>query len=120
VSDRETWSLPLLYGAAPHTPRRMAMVHEEPPLGPDDLPIETARTDEDQALASQLFPRAYTLQGPDGEREPVAVSSGARDEPELKGRPFVLRAVAGRLLELIGPNDPGGSVRLSGRPPTQS
>ncbi len=96
-TDKEHLSLPRLYGNAPQTSRRMAVVPSEPPLGPDDLPIENYRSPEDSALAHQLFPRSYNGLGTDASAL-VRPTEMATDRPLLWGRPTQLRALAGRLL----------------------
>ncbi len=99
-TDKDHLSLPHLYGAPAHGLRRMAADSSQPPLGPDDLPIETFRSAEDQALALHLFPRAYTSQ---------VMQAGAQAGPppgtgqvQLQARPLLLRALAGRLLRPRG------------------
>ena len=102
-TDPEHLSPPLLYGAAAHGPRRMATVRSEPSASPDDLPIENSRSPDERALALQLYPRAYTSQvmeaAPMGHARarPSDVADGV-----LRGKPLLLRALAGRLLRAKG------------------
>lgn len=103
-TDKDHLALPHLYGAPAHSARRMATGGVDlPAVGPDDLPIETSRSVEDQALALQLFPRSYSAQaieaGPRPVRQPAYSS---RRAPQLRARPFVLRALAGRLMRPKG------------------
>lgn len=101
-TDKQHMALPRLYGAPAHTPRRMVVPHADPALDPDDLPIETYRSSEDDALALQLFPRSYGGQvieaGPRATRPFLA----EHYHPELTPRPLLLRALAGRLLHPKG------------------
>jgi len=99
-TEREKLAMPLLYGAPPHGPRRMATVDSERPTGPDDLPMERYRSAEDHVLATELFPRTYTTI----RTAPAMASADAdpTDAGQLKGRPLVLRALAGRLIRPRG------------------
>ena len=102
-TDNEHLSLPHLYGAPAHTPRRMAAPTTPTPLGPDDLPIETYRTPEDQAMALELFPRAYTSQVVEAGARPFNTNRSApAASPQLRPRPLLLRALAGRLMRPKG------------------
>jgi len=100
-ADDDHLSLPHLYGAPAHTPRRMASLATPAPIGPDDLPIETYRTPEDQALAIELFPRAYTSQVVEAGARPFH-STPMSSAPQLHARPLLLRALAGRLMRPKG------------------
>jgi hypothetical protein len=101
-TDKDHLSLPHLYGA-PATPRRMAVEPSPTPIGPDDLPIERFRSPEEQAQALELFPRAYTSQVIEAGPRPFQSSRPSpRREPELRGRPLLLRALAGRLMRPKG------------------
>ena len=99
-TDNDHLSLPHLYGAPAHTPRRLAVVPTLPALGPDDLPIENYRSPEDHALALEIIPRSYAGHGIDAVPRPPQPSAG---EPLLlRGKPLILRALAGRLLRTRG------------------
>ena len=114
-TDTEHQSMPQLYGAAAHGPRRMATVHSEPPVCPDDLPLEHFRSSEERALALQLFPRSYSSQVV--EAPPMAYGETSRAgeaDAVLRGRPLLLRALAGRLLRTKG-HWINEADRLSGR-----
>ena len=74
----------------------------ERPFDPDELPIEALQTDEERRFAESLPARVWAPGGSqvdhhDGKGHPSGRGNG-RDEPFLKGRPFNLRAIAGRLL----------------------
>lgn len=89
--DEHHVALPKLYGA-PAYARPRAPVEEAPrPFDPDELPISAARTAEEQRLAESLPARPYLAGGQGREAQ-----SSAR-EGDLKGRPFFLRSIAGRL-----------------------
>ena len=84
-------ALPKLYGAPAYArPPAQPVQRTERPFDPDELPIESARTDEDRELPLDAHP------SPNGEH-PVG-SAGNESRPMLRGRPFSLRAIAGRLL----------------------
>jgi hypothetical protein len=102
-TDKDHVSLPHLYGAPAHRPRRTATDPTAAPLAPDDLPIENLRSAEDAALARDLFPRSYTSHVMDAGVRPfrTPVSAGRRP-PTLTGRPLLLRALAGRLMRPKG------------------
>ncbi len=85
-SEEHHVALPKLYGA-PAYARPIRPVDEvERPVDPDDLPLETLRTPEEQELAARIVGAA----GFDG-------SSNGHDQSQLQGRPFRLRALTGRL-----------------------
>lgn len=98
-SDKEHVSLPRLYGAPAHTPRRFAAALTERPLGPDDLPIENLRTAEESALASELVAREFTRRAIGVMADPETTAQAA---PGLRPRPLLLRTLAGRLLRPNG------------------
>ena len=108
-TDNEHLSLPRLYGAPAHTPRRMVSLQSDAPMGPDDLPIETSRSAEDTALALQLMPRSYgghaVAAGPAASHSQDRGAGRSLDphsQPHLTGRPLFLRALTGRLLRPKG------------------
>ena len=103
-TDTEILSLPRLYGAPSHKPLRPATLPRAlKPADCDDLPIEEYRSPEDQALALQLLPREYRLLagGGRGDAAERADLTG-RTDGQLRGRPLLLRALAGRLLGTPG------------------
>jgi hypothetical protein len=100
-TDKDHLSLPRLYGAPPHGPRRMAAPPSDAPKGPDDLPIETYRSPEDQAMAMELFPRSYTSQVLEAGPRPARMTA-SHHQAQLQGRPLILRALAGRLMRPKG------------------
>jgi hypothetical protein len=100
-TEKDRYAMPFLYGAPAHGRRRVVAVDTERPSGPDDLPIENYRSPEDHALATELFPRSYTSRP----RMAPAVAEREADagvSAQLKGRPLVLRALAGRLMQPRG------------------
>jgi hypothetical protein len=102
-TEKELLALPRLYGAPAHTLRRTAAIPTEPAIGPDDLPIENYRSPEDQALALEMFPRAYTAHSIDTRpRPPRPMESSTHRPAQLLGKPLVLRALAGRLMRPKG------------------
>ena len=101
-SENEHVSLPRLYGAPDTSRRRMAAMATETPMGPDDLPIESSRSAEEQALALELFPRAYTSQVLDAAALREASRAARTPDAQLRARPLNLRALAGRLLRPKG------------------
>ena len=79
--------MPKLYGAPAYArPPALPVNPVEKPFDPDDLPLEAARTDEDEALASQVQAR------PD---ESVAAAeagpTGQDPSSRLHGRAFSIR-----------------------------
>ena len=102
-TDTEHLSMPQLYGAPAHGPRRMATVLAEPSASPDDLPLERSRSPEERALALQLFPRSYTSEVMSAPPLGYGATPMAPDaDAVLRGRPLLLRALAGRLLRTKG------------------
>jgi hypothetical protein len=91
--DEHHVALPKLYGAPAYArpPRR---VEDTPrPLDTDDLPIAVLQTEDERKIAETLPGRPYlTVVG-----EPTH-ANGSENRRGLQGRPFRLRALAGRLL----------------------
>jgi hypothetical protein len=91
-------ALPKLYGAPAYA--RPPAVPVQPavrPFDPDELPLEAARTEEEQALASQLAGQRYQ-RAPAS--EPVAHSENGNHG--LRGRSFRLRMIADRIRDAGG------------------
>jgi hypothetical protein len=88
--DEEHIAHPRLYGAPAYTRPRLAIAPTPLPLDPDDLPIAATQTPAEQALAKTLLTRPYQTVGPARPKRAV--------EPRLEPRPFLLRALAGRIL----------------------
>jgi len=85
-------ALPKLYGA-PAYGRPPRLVDDSPrPPDPDDLPIAAVQTEEEREIASSMPAHAYASAVP----SPDDGRNGHRGE--LTGRPFRLRALAGRIL----------------------
>jgi len=75
----------------------MGLPEAERPLVPDDLPIESYRSAEDDALAMELFPRNYTSRPSSG----VAVAEASVSTPAptaIRTRPVFFRTLADRLM----------------------
>lgn len=90
-------ALPKLYGAPAYARPPAAVANTPKPLDPDDLPLEAYQSPEEREVAERLTARSYpagkvTFQG--GVSDSRTAASGSR----LVGRPFRLRALAGRFL----------------------
>jgi hypothetical protein len=91
VADHEDIhiALPKLYGAPAYARPTVAPVSRtERPFDPDELPLESAQTDEERELAQQLMARAYEESA---HGEPISTNHGSHSL--LRGRPFRLRAL---------------------------
>lgn len=92
IDEQTHVALPKLYGAPAYGRPRRPVEPIERPVDPDELPLEAFATDEEREVLSDLRQRPYTAvpirSGPDG----------PTPRPELRPRPFLLRALAGRLL----------------------
>ncbi len=87
-------ALPKLYGAPAYArPLVVAVEPVDRPFDPDALPIEAVQTDEERELAHQLEASQQEA-GSDAEQ----VTPPTRGVPTLRGRPFHLRAITGRIL----------------------
>jgi hypothetical protein len=84
-------ALPKLYGAPAYARPPVAVVPGPRPFDPDELPLEVFQTEEERLSAAYLSARTYEIHGAD------RASDGA-NAGRLRGRPFSLRAIAGRLL----------------------
>jgi hypothetical protein len=84
-------ALPKLYGAPAYARPPAPVVAEPRPFDQDELPLEAFQTEEDRTEAAYLAARTYEIRGAD------RASDGA-NTGRLLGRPFSLRAIAGRLL----------------------
>lgn len=87
-------ALPTLYGAPAYA--RPPVVPAQPaerPFDPDELPLEAVQTDEERELARQLADPTY-----EGVATAQPVLDAREGSPQLRGRPFRLRAIADRLL----------------------
>ena len=83
-------ALPKLYGAPAYARPPAPVVAGPRPFDPDELPLEVFQTTDEQE-AARLAARSYEIRGTD------RASDGA-NAGRLRGRPFSLRAIAGRLL----------------------
>jgi hypothetical protein len=91
--DEQHVAMPKLYGA-PAYARPPAPVDESgKPFDPDDLPIVAYQTDEERLLLESLPARAWA---PGGGFSLSSPSESATRPSIDAGRPFVLRALAGR------------------------
>ena len=84
-------ALPKLYGAPAYARPPVAVVAAPRPFDPDELPLEVNQTEEEHDTVAHIAARTYEVRG--AER----ASDGAGSS-RLRGRPFSLRAIAGRLL----------------------
>ena len=85
-------ALPKLYGAPAYARPPVVPVAAVPrPFDPDELPLEVFQTPDERESAAYLAARSYEIRGAD------RASDGA-NAGRLRGRPFSLRAIAGRLL----------------------
>lgn len=89
--DEQHVALPKLYGAPAYARPRVPVEETPRPFDPDELPIAAARTAEEQQFAESLPGRAFVAGG--NQRD---AQSGSPHEGDLKGRPFLLRSIAGR------------------------
>jgi hypothetical protein len=86
-------ALPKLYGAPAYArPPLVAVQPVDRPFDPDELPLEAVQTEEERALASEI---AHEI--PEAGPSPEPGAGGAGKEPMLRGRPFRLGAITGRL-----------------------
>lgn len=90
--DEQHVALPKLYGAPAYARPRVPFDETPRPFDPDELPIAAARTPEEQQFAESLPGRAFIPGGTQRDARPPASRDG-----DLKGRPFLLRSIAGRL-----------------------
>jgi len=83
--------MPKLYGVPTYTRPGLAYAPKtERPLDLDDLPLEAARAQDDQAL-EQLTAHSYEASVDAGRQASSAYTSGGEGSPILRGRPFRLR-----------------------------
>ncbi len=94
ATDEQHIALPKLYGAPAYARPASGPTGVTRPFDPDELPLEALQTDEDRTFAAMIPARAY---GP-GMADPGRGGDGGRDGSRLRGRPFKLRSIAGRLL----------------------
>jgi hypothetical protein len=88
-------ALPKLYGAPAYArPPRFADDDLDRPFDPDELPIEAARTEEEQEFISTLPSEAFAPGGIDLRRAQGETTTST----DLRPRSFSIRAMAGRLL----------------------
>ena len=86
-------ALPKLYGAPAYArPAVAPVIRADRPFDPDELPLEAAQTEEERELARELAARPYT-----GGAQSAPASGGREGMPLLRGRPFRLGAITGRL-----------------------
>jgi hypothetical protein len=88
-------ALPKLYGAPAYArPPRHADDDLERPFDPDELPIEAARTEEEQEFVATLPSEVFAPGGINIHRNGGETTTGT----DLRPRSFSIRAMAGRLL----------------------
>lgn len=84
-------ALPKLYGAPAYARPPAPVVAAPRPFDPDELPLEAFRTEEERVSAAHLAARTYEIRG-------IERAADGANGARLRGRPFSLRAIAGRLL----------------------
>ena len=94
ATDEQHIALPKLYGAPAYARPPTVQTGVIRPFDPDELPLEAHQTDDDREFAAMIPARAYAPGGAD----PGRIGEGGRDGSRLRGRPFKLRSIAGRLL----------------------
>ena len=87
--DEEHIAHPRLYGAPAYARPRSAVAPTLMPADPDDLPLAVAQTAEEQRLSETLLVRPY---------QSISLVRPAPIEPRLEARPFLRRALTGRIL----------------------
>ena len=96
-SEEQHVALPKLVGKPSYARPAAAVAHTPRPFDPDDLPLEADQTEDERELVSTLPARAYAPGGGLGyatEEEPRQQPT----EPVLQPRPFLLKALRGRVL----------------------
>lgn len=99
--EQQHVALPKLYGAPAYARPKVVPVAEAPkPFDPDDLPLEAYQTADEREWTSALPARAYQPGGGVHLHGEHASTGGTttRASHHLPGRPFRLRALAGRFL----------------------
>ena len=90
--DEQHVALPKLYGAPAYARPRAPYEQTPRPFDPDELPIAAARTRAEQQFVESLPGRSYLAGG-----NPRDLQASSSRDGDLKGRPFLLRSIAGRL-----------------------
>jgi hypothetical protein len=94
--DEQHVALPKLYGAPAYARPPRPAEDTPKPFDPDDMPIAALQTQDERVFVDSLPARAYAPGGG------VILAEAPRERghtPErLNGRPFRIRALAGRLL----------------------
>jgi hypothetical protein len=92
--DRGLGAMPKLYGAPAYVrPRNAGVETSSKPFDPDDLPIESQRTDLDQELVEELSASAYALPAVDS--QPSSADTGGRPPGGNGGFPLRLPGRSG-------------------------
>ena len=84
-------ALPKLYGAPAYARPPAPVVASPRPFDPDELPLEVFQTEDERASAATLAARSYEIRG-------IKRAIDGANADRLRGRPFSLRSIAGRLL----------------------
>ena len=93
ATDEQHIALPKLYGAPAYARPPSVQTGAIRPFDQDELPLEALQSDEDREFAATIPARAYA-----GGADSGRIGEGGRDGSRLRGRPFKLRSIAGRLL----------------------
>lgn len=99
--DEQHVALPRLYGAPAYARPPAVAVADFRPFDPDELPIEAFQSEEDRRFAAGLPARAWSPGGTVLSRHAGSGRSNGRaanTDRRLRGRPFSLRSIAGRLI----------------------
>ena len=90
-------ALPQLVGAPSYARPAAAVAHTPRPFDPDDLPLEVHQTENERELVATLPARAFAPGGGLGYATDEEPRAQAQD-PAIKPRPFLLKALTGRIL----------------------
>lgn len=93
--DEQHVALPKLYGAPAYARPAPAVDVADRPFDPDDLPLEAFQTDDERESGDGVQAHTWTSAGSD---ELDGDASNGSAGTGLRGRPFRLRSIAGRLL----------------------
>jgi hypothetical protein len=92
--DRGIGAMPKLYGAPAYArPPKVGVEPPARPFNPDDLPIESERTDLDQQLVEELAPSSYAQGGPAS--QPAPADPGSQSGGSSRGFPWRLPGLKG-------------------------
>ena len=96
--DEQHVAMPKLYGAPAYARPPAPVDESEKPFDPDDLPPTAYQTDEERHLLESLPARAWAPGGTISLSGKGAGSPANASDGSLAGRPFLLKALAGKFL----------------------